>query len=142
MPEMTKILEADSWDFLWKKKEAQVEERLGCSTFEDGLDSVLKDLRETMIRKQKDYGPKNITECGTIGVVVRMNDKLARLKNIFGITSGSFKQREATNESVEDSFIDVANYGIIALMLKRNVFELPLAEDVKQPALPLDRGAA
>jgi len=27
-------------------------------TFEDAVDSVLRELRETMVRKQHDYGPR------------------------------------------------------------------------------------
>ncbi len=69
-----------------------------------------------MDRKQQDYGPRNISSFGLYGVVVRMNDKMERIKTLM---SGS-RRRKALNESIQDSFRDVSNYGIIALMLDLN----------------------
>jgi hypothetical protein len=45
-----------------------------------------------------------------------MSDKLERLKNLI------YKNREPNNESLEDSFVDMANYAIIALMVQRGVW--------------------
>lgn len=69
-----------------------------------------------MDRKQQDYGPKNISAFGVFGIVVKMTDKFERLKNIFG----QGRRRRAVNESIQDSFRDIANYGIIALMVDNN----------------------
>lgn len=66
-----------------------------------------------MDRKQRDYGPGNISRHGTHGVVIRMWDKMERLSNLF-----TNKRRKATNESIRDSFRDISNYAIIALMLE------------------------
>lgn len=96
------------------------------ATFEDAVDAVLADLRAVMVSKQRDYGPRNILNCGVKGVAVRANDKMARLLNLYGISDGSFLTKEAKNESIEDSWVDLANYGIIALMLTRGTFERPL----------------
>lgn len=63
-------------------------------------------------RKQRDYGSKNISAFGFFGVVVRMNDKFERVKNLF-----IKKRKAAVNESVQDSLRDAAVYGVIALML-------------------------
>jgi hypothetical protein len=71
-------------------------------------------LAELLIKKQHDYGPKNISDApgGPInGLRVRMYDKLARINNLY--ESGATPQ----NESLRDSFMDIANYGIIALMV-------------------------
>ncbi len=68
-----------------------------------------------MDRKQQDYGSKNISSFGTFGVVVRMNDKFERIKNLF-----RNKRKRAVNESIRDTFRDVSNYAIIALMLETN----------------------
>jgi len=65
-----------------------------------------------MDRKQRDYGPGNIAGFGTFGVVVRMNDKFERIKHLF-----LNRRKRATNESIRDSFKDISNYAIIALML-------------------------
>lgn len=79
-------------------------------------DIVLDFWRESVenftlfIRKQLDYGPGNIAKSGEHGVVIRTDDKLERLKNLL------FKHQEAKNESREDSWRDVANYGTIGLL--------------------------
>jgi hypothetical protein len=92
--------------------------------FEEALDSVLDEMRELMISKQKDYGSKNIMEFGEYGVLVRANDKMARLKNL--LQAG----KEPNNESVEDSWLDLANYAVIALMVRRGIFDLPMSDSV------------
>jgi hypothetical protein len=66
-----------------------------------------------MDRKQQDYGSKNISSFGVFGVVVRMNDKFERIKNLF-----NNRRKRAVNESIRDSFRDVSNYAIIALILE------------------------
>ena len=91
-------------------------------SFEQAVDSVLSELKELMISKQKDYGPQNILSFGECGVLVRVNDKVERLKNLH--KAG----RQPKNESVEDTWKDIANYGIIALMVRREIFNLPMSE--------------
>jgi hypothetical protein len=61
-------------------------------------------------KKQLDYGSRNISDFGPLGVVVRINDKFQRLKTLLG------KRRKPKNESIEDSFRDLSNYGIIGAM--------------------------
>lgn len=77
-------------------------------------------LAELLIRKQKDYGPKNISQApgGPLnGLRVRMFDKLARINNL--IETGAKPQ----NESLRDSFVDLANYAIISLMVLDNQWD-------------------
>lgn len=69
---------------------------------------------ELFKRKQLDYGPKNIAEFGEIGVLIRLNDKLQRLIHL--ITSNL----EPTNESIEDSYMDISIYAIIALLCRHD----------------------
>lgn len=67
-----------------------------------------------LLRKHRDYGPKNIADApgGALnGLRVRMHDKLARINHL--IDNGA----EAENEPLRDSFLDLANYGLIALMV-------------------------
>jgi hypothetical protein len=96
-------------------------------TFEQAVDLILAELRAVMISKQKDYGPRNILDCGEIGVLIRANDKLARLRNLYGITDGTFTRKVSLNESMDDSWTDLANYAIIAKMLRRGIFGLRLS---------------
>lgn len=92
-------------------------------TFEDGLDEVLADIRATLISKQKDYGKDNILDFKEVGILVRANDKMSRLKNLV------IGKKRAQNESVEDSWKDLAGYAILALMLRNGTFNLPMKED-------------
>jgi hypothetical protein len=74
-------------------------------------------MAELLIRKQKDYGPKNISDApgGPLnGLRVRMFDKLARINNL--IETGV----KPENESMRDSFIDLANYAVISIMVLDN----------------------
>lgn len=63
-------------------------------------------------KKQLDYGSKNISEFGVFGCVVRMSDKHARLANLF-----VQRRNRPVNESIEDTFRDISNYSIIALLV-------------------------
>lgn len=92
-------------------------------TFEDGIDEVLADLRATLISKQRDYGKDNILNFGEMGVLVRTNDKMSRLKNLI------LNNKEAQNESIEDNWKDLAGYAVLALMLRNNTFNLPMESD-------------
>lgn len=66
--------------------------------------------------KQKDYGPGNISATGEQGVVTRIADKSARLIQLV------LKNVSPNNESVEDSYKDTANYGIIGLLVRRGIW--------------------
>lgn len=69
-----------------------------------------------LLRKHRDYGPKNIAEApgGALnGLRVRMHDKLARINHL--LDNGADPQ----NESLEDSFLDLANYALIAQLVIR-----------------------
>jgi hypothetical protein len=94
---------------------------MSVETFQEGVEAVMGELEHLMISKQKDYGPGNIMSFGEFGVLVRVNDKIERLKNLLK------EGKTPKNESVEDSWKDIANYAIIALMLRRKYFTLPLA---------------
>jgi hypothetical protein len=86
----------------------------GLEKFEAHVLKHTETLAALLIKKQKDYGPKNISQSpgGPInGLRVRMFDKLARINNLY--ETGATPE----NESLRDSFMDIANYGIIALMV-------------------------
>jgi len=93
---------------IYQKKETEIE------GFTNRVYMQTDRLAELLIKKQKDYGPKNISDApgGPInGLRVRMYDKLARINNLY--ETGATPE----NESLRDSFLDIANYGIIALMV-------------------------
>jgi len=79
---------------------------------------------ELFCKKQHDYGPGNISVGTTLqtdeeihlsltGLWFRMNDKIQRLKTL--LLSG---RETAVGEPLEDAYLDVSNYGIMATIVK------------------------
>ena len=97
-----------------------LERRPSDSDFEQAVRDTMRELGDLLISKHHDYGPKNISDSpgGPLnGLRVRMHDKTARINNL--IDSGSTAQ----HEPLEDSFKDLANYGIIALLVLRGKWD-------------------
>jgi|TARA_B100000315_G_scaffold37647_1_gene32272 hypothetical protein len=80
---------------------------------------------ELFLHKQHDYGPGNISvgsqlkteeevNLSLIGLWFRMNDKIQRLKTL--LMGG--KKAAVNGEPMEDAFLDVSNYGIMATIVK------------------------
>ena len=80
---------------------------------------------ELFCHKQHDYGPGNISvgtqlqtpdeiHLSLTGLWFRMNDKIQRLKTM--LLSG---RKAAVEESMEDAYLDVSNYGIMAAIVAR-----------------------
>ena len=84
---------------------------------------VLDGAGNLLIRKHKDYGPKNIAHSpgGALnGLRVRMHDKIARINHLVD------SRVAPSNESLRDSFIDLLNYSAIAILVLENKWpELP-----------------
>jgi hypothetical protein len=84
--------------------------------FDIDVYDIAEELAELLVRKHKDYGPGNIngSPYGAVpGLITRMWDKMARIKNL------TENDKQAANEPLEDSFMDLANYAIIGLMVTR-----------------------
>jgi len=80
---------------------------------------------ELFLHKQHDYGPGNISvgsqlqtpeevKLSLTGLWFRMNDKIQRLKTL--LMGG--KKAAVNGEPMEDAFLDVSNYGIMATIVK------------------------
>jgi len=63
-------------------------------------------------KKQHDYGPDNIAQFGDLGVLIRLNDKIQRLRTLY--MSG--EQPEFTDEAFADTWMDIHVYGVIGWM--------------------------
>lgn len=88
--------------------------------FENSVRQVYDEAMTLLLKKHKDYGPKNISASpgGAInGLRVRLHDKLARINNLYD------SQATPENESLRDSFIDMANYALIALLVLDDVWD-------------------
>jgi len=82
--------------------------------FEKKALKVYEEAEKVLIQKQLDYGPKNISMApgGPVnGLRVRMHDKMSRINHLFDHNG------DPENESLRDSFLDLANYSIIAMMV-------------------------
>jgi len=89
--------------------------------------NIQREMYEMFAAKHMDYGLNNITLGGDIinneadrkfsltGLAIRLTDKISRLKNL--LTNG---KNYVKGEAMEDTFLDVANYGIIGLLVGRN----------------------
>jgi hypothetical protein len=90
----------------------------------DQLKSVQTEALELFRRKNQDYGDAFATY-GTVGVLVRMGDKIMRLQNI--------TNRGTTlvdDEKLRDTLIDLHNYAGMAVMLLDET-----TETIKDPVL-------
>lgn len=69
--------------------------------------ALFDELSNIMQERHSKYGPGNISRHGVPGILVRIDDKLARL---------SHSGEDFSDESYRDAWLDVVNYGLIALM--------------------------
>lgn len=79
---------------------------------------ILDEMYQVHLKKNADYSPYNVNSTGIIGIMVRVWDKTARLMNLLGfdIATGNYTgqiDNLVLDEGIEDSFIDLSNYGII-----------------------------
>lgn len=82
--------------------------------FRTAVHRLYSDARELLLSKHDDYGPRNIADApgGALnGLRVRMHDKLARINHL---ESGNLA---AKHESLRDSYMDLANYALIGVMV-------------------------
>ena len=81
---------------------------------------------ELFLHKQHDYGPGNISvgtqlqtpeeiKLSLTGLWFRMNDKLQRVKTL--LMTG--RNSAVKDEPLEDAYLDVSNYGIMATIVGR-----------------------
>ena len=84
---------------------------------DEAFKKVTKQTLETFLKKHKDYGKGNILDMGELGIAFRISEKFHRIKHL--LMNGN----KPSNESIEDSWIDIAVYAIIAVLLKRGWFQ-------------------
>lgn len=86
-------------------------------------DDICDLIKDTYASKHHDYGPsfeKTFYEYGWKAPLVRMEDKMSRLKSLF---EKGDENRKVKDESIKDTVIDLANYSIMLAT------ELQLLED-------------
>lgn len=88
--------------------------------------AVQKEQYELFAAKMMDYGLSNISlgsdlstredrDLSLTGIWLRVNDKVNRLRNMLKRNGKNY----VPGESMLDSFVDISNYGIIAMLVLR-----------------------
>ena len=86
---------------------------------------IQREQYELFLHKQHDYGPGNISvgtqlqteeevRLSLTGLWFRMNDKIQRLKTLLM----NNRESAVAGEPMEDAYLDVSNYGIMATIVK------------------------
>ena len=90
--------------------------------------TIQKEMLYLFCEKQLDYGPTNIgmgksklkekkdIQLSMMGLGTRLNDKISRFLNL------SMQQKEPNNESIDDTLIDIANYAVMALIVRSKLW--------------------
>lgn len=77
------------------------------------FNEIVCKMADTYEKKNADYGDsfgQTCDEFGIIAAIVRMNDKMNRIKQL------SKKNALITDESIKDTILDLANYAVMTLM--------------------------
>ena len=127
------LISEEEFDQLVEKDPDAVTVSLVVETFENEYPElseeykrISEEMYEMFARKHMDYGLNNIALGGDLtnaedkkfsltGLAIRLTDKISRLKNL--LINGKNYVR---GEGMEDTFIDIANYGIIGLLVGRD----------------------
>ena len=78
------------------------------------MKKITEELESLLREKNKMYGDENVVKMGKGGVLFRIEEKVERLKHLIKTNQNPEK------ETMEDTWKDIANFGIIGLMLERN----------------------
>lgn len=88
------------------------------AAYEDGTEKAIveacNELAQTLIMKRRDYGKGNIAKYGSLGIIVRADDKLSRLHNLTEKLDVG-----PTYEPVIDSWADLAGYALIGKLFSQ-----------------------
>tara|TARA_R110002153_G_C12939884_1_gene457214 strand:+ start:31 stop:450 length:420 start_codon:yes stop_codon:yes gene_type:complete len=90
----------------------------------DEYKRIMQEQYETFCKKQRNYGPGNISvgtdlnssddvRLSLTGLFFRLNDKIQRIKQLV-----VFGEPDEVGESVQDTFQDLSVYGIIAQIVQ------------------------
>ncbi len=80
---------------------------------EKEMEKIIDEIRETLRKKNKIYGDNNIIKIGKRGILIRIEEKIERLRNMI-------ENNIEDKESRDDSWKDIAGYSIIGAMLERD----------------------
>jgi hypothetical protein len=88
----------------------------------EAFEEIIQNMLATYKMKMEDYSPWNMRGTGELGAITRLWDKTARLMNLMGFDIGTGKfsaLKDPKNESIDDTLLDLANYAIITMILRK-----------------------
>jgi hypothetical protein len=97
-----------------EKLELKIDGISGSFSIEKEMATLLVDLFETFKKKQACYGKGNIAKFGELGTLVRAYDKIERLYNLVY----QQKDNKIPEETIADTWLDLADYALIALLVR------------------------
>jgi len=83
---------------------------------EKEMEKICDEIKKLLKEKNKTYGDGNIKKMGKLGILTRIEEKIERLRHMI-------ENKIEDKESKEDSWKDVAGFGIIGVMLERDKWE-------------------
>lgn len=86
-------------------------------TLDQAYERILAELLEMFLKKHKDYGKGNILTNGEIGIAMRVAEKVERVKHLL------MSQNTPANESIDETWTDIAVYAIIARLVRSGEFK-------------------
>jgi hypothetical protein len=86
-------------------------------TLDKAFSEVNQELLKMFLKKHHDYGKGNIMDTKELGIAFRVSDKLNRLKFLLS------NDKNPENESIEETWIDIAVYAVIAVLYRRGWFQ-------------------
>src|SRR3990167_4399516 len=87
------------------------------NNLDEAIEVVNKEVLEMFKKKHRDYGKGNILDMGELGIAFRISEKFNRIKHLL------MQGKKPTNETVDESWIDIGVYAVIAVLLMRSWFK-------------------
>jgi len=85
------------------------------------LEKIQNECKQIFEKKNKDYGDA-FAQHGTVGVLVRISDKMARFTNI----SKKGLEISVSDETLRDTLMDLHNYAAMAIMCMEDNAEISM----------------
>ena len=86
-------------------------------TLDQAFAQVNDEVLQMFLKKHKDYGKGNILSVKELGIAMRVVEKAERLKHLL------MQTEEPVNESIEETWTDIATYAVIAVLYRRGHFQ-------------------
>lgn len=91
-----------------KRARLEIDMRL----FLTGLQTITDDMTVLLADKRASYGSDNLRADGLFGIMVRIQDKISRLRHMYK----NGLENTAVNENAIDAWMDICGYSLLACM--------------------------